>query len=115
MLLGGVLMYYDNENVLTKEQIGNAVKKIIERDNYYTISKVVLFGSYARGEAERNSDIDLVVYDSPLFHGLKVYSFIGDLKEMLKKDIDLFVDRNIVKDSNFYKNILKEGINIYCN
>lgn len=102
-----------SEEILSIEEIKNAIKDIIERDNYYIISKIVLFGSYARGEAEKNSDIDLVVYDSPQFSGMKVYSFIGDLKEKLRKDIDLFIDRNIVKESKFYDNIVKDGIIIY--
>lgn len=104
---------YDNKTILTKERISKAIKKIITRDDYYNISKIVLFGSYARGEAESNSDIDLVVYNSPSFKGMKVYSFIGDLKEELHKDIDLFIDRNIVKESNFYESIEKEGVSIY--
>lgn len=95
------------------EDIKNAIQDIIERDDYYSISKIVLFGSYARGEAEKNSDIDLIVYDSPLFKGMRVYSFIGDLKEKLHKDIDLFIDRNIVKESKFYSNILNDGEVVY--
>lgn len=102
-----------SEEILSIEDIKNAIQDIIERDDYYSISKIVLFGSYARGEAEKNSDIDLVVYDSPLFRGMKVYSFIGDLKEKLRKDIDLFIDRNIVKESKFYSNILNDGEVVY--
>ena len=106
-------MYYDNQKILTMNEISNAISKIVNKDNYYHISKVVLFGSYARGEAEKNSDIDLVIFDSPSFKGMKVYSFIGELKEILKKDIDLFIDRNIVKNSKFYQNITTDGIDIY--
>ncbi len=102
-----------NNKILTQEEIKKSIKEIINQDDYYKISKVILFGSYARGEAESNSDIDLVVYDSPLFKGMKIYSFIGDLKEKLHKDIDLFVDRNIVKNSVFYKNIESDGVVIY--
>lgn len=106
-------MTYDNENILTKEQIEKVISELLKDDDYYHISKVVLFGSYARGEAEGNSDIDLVIFNSPSFKGMQVYSFIGDLKMKLHKDIDLFVDRNIDTDSKFYENIIKEGISIY--
>ena len=104
-------MYSDK--ILSKNEIKESIRDIIKRDDYYNISKIVLFGSYARGDAESNSDIDLVVYDSPLFKGMKVYSFIGDLKEKLHKDVDLFIDRNIVKNSVFYKNIENDGVVIY--
>ena len=102
-----------NDKILSQDEIKESIKDIIKRDDYYKISKVVLFGSYARGEAESNSDIDLIVYDSPLFKGMKIYSFIGDLKAKLHKDIDLFVDRNIVKNSKFYENIVNDGVIIY--
>ena len=102
-----------SEKILSKNEIKDSIKDIIKRDDYYNISKIVLFGSYARGEAEKNSDIDLIVYDSPLFKGMKVYSFIGDLKEKLHKDIDLFIDRNVVKKSAFYKKIENDGVTIY--
>ena len=104
-------MYSDK--ILSQDEIRDSINDIIKQDNYYKISKIILFGSYARGDAESNSDIDLMIYDSPAFRGMKVYSFIGDLKEKLHKDIDLFVDRNIVKSSNFYKNIKNEGVIIY--
>ena len=106
-------MKYDNTNVLTQDMIKKAIYKILSKDDFYNITKIVLFGSYSRNEAEVNSDIDLVVYDSPEFKGMKVYSFIGELKEELHKDIDLFVDRNIVKNSLFYKNILRDGVVVY--
>ena len=61
----------------------------------------------------KNSDIDLLVCNSPEFGGIKNFAFIRELKELFLKEIELFIDRNIDKDSSFYQNIQKEGIIIY--
>ena len=45
-----------NPSILTLKQIKERIKPIIEK---YNIKEVYLFGSYARGEANRNSDVDI--------------------------------------------------------
>ena len=98
--------------VYTISEIKEIIKKLIE--NYYpSIKKVMLFGSYARGEQSKFSDIDLYITDSPDFVRLKTIGFISELKEKLNKDIDLFIEKNVDKTSDFYKNIIKDGIVIY--
>ena len=51
---------------------------------------VYVFGSYARGEAQADSDVDILVdtTDSGLF-GLAYGGLYGDLKDALEKDIDM--------------------------
>ncbi|MDV5117873.1 nucleotidyltransferase family protein, partial [Streptococcus pasteurianus] len=44
--------------VYTIEQIQEKIIPLVER---YNLPAVHLFGSYARGEADENSDIDLVI------------------------------------------------------
>lgn len=44
--------------VYTIEQIQEKINPLAEK---YNLSAVYLFGSYARGEADENSDIDLVI------------------------------------------------------
>lgn len=44
--------------VLTIEEIAEKINPVIEQ---HDVSKVWLFGSYARGDADENSDIDRVV------------------------------------------------------
>ena len=105
---------YDNKTVLSLEQIRDRLKEFLNSDNYYNINKIILFGSYARGEAEKNSDIDLLVCDSPDFGGMKNFALIGDLKNIFYKEVELFIDRNIDKTSSFYNNIVNEGIVVYA-
>ncbi len=46
---------------LTKQDIGNLLKKNKNVLEKYKIREIALFGSYVRGEQTENSDIDLLV------------------------------------------------------
>ena len=69
----------------TIDEIANKVQPIAEA---YDIDKIYLFGSYARGEATDESDIDMYVeFSKPL--GLRYCSFISDIEECLGKCVDI--------------------------
>lgn len=53
----------------------------------YQLSKLALFGSYARDEAADDSDIDIAI-ETPLSD----YFILYDLKEKLEKDLQAKVD-----------------------
>lgn len=54
----------------------------------YDIDIIYIFGSYARGEATENSDIDLYVeFSSSL--GLRYCSFVSDIEECLGVRVDI--------------------------
>lgn len=106
-------MKYDNNTILSIDEIKKVVNELLKDDNYYPINKIILFGSYARGTAEKNSDIDLLICDSPNFGGLKNFALISELKNLFYKEIEVFIDRNIDISSEFYNNIKKEGVIIY--
>ena len=38
---------------------------------------------------------------------------MSEIKEKLNKNVDLFVEKNVDKKSEFYKNILSDGVVIY--
>ncbi len=51
--------------------------------------KVYLFGSYARGEADENSDIDLLIdWDYSKIYGFDYIMWNQEIKELLKKKVD---------------------------
>ena len=54
----------------------------------YGAERVYLFGSYARGEATEQSDIDLRI-DKGEIRGLRFASLLGDLEEALGNKVDL--------------------------
>ena len=77
------------------------------------VLKAYLFGSYSRGEENKNSDIDLLVeldYDYPI--GLEFIQMQIDLQKLVSKKVDLVSARGL---SKYVKPILdKEKKLIYA-
>ena len=71
--------------MLTIDEIKKAVTPICER---YGVEKMWLFGSYARGEADDKSDVDLI-HVGGKFKGWEYGGFYGDLYDALGVEIDL--------------------------
>lgn len=54
------------------------------------VQKVYLFGSYARGEADENSDIDLLVdLDYTQHIGWQFYNWHNELSDIIKTKVDI--------------------------
>lgn len=77
----------------------------------YKIKKAVLFGSYAKGVAAQNSDVDILV-DSGL-KGLAFFGLLEDVVNALDKNVDLLDTSQIVPDSLVDKEIAEHGVLIY--
>ena len=95
------------ENTMSVNEIMSVVKPLADR---YKIKEVYLFGSYARDEADSDSDIDLLVYGGEGFKLTRVFAFAEELREILDKKVDVFEINEVNQDSDFYKNIMKDKI-----
>lgn len=88
-----------------KPAVMDEIKKVAEK---YDIKRVILFGSRARGDYQRASDIDLAV------EGGRITDFILEVKEttstLLNFDI---VDLEKTAPGKFRDSIKKEGIILY--
>ena len=89
------------------DEIKNKIVPILKKNS---VTKAGIFGSYARGEQKKDSDVDLLVEISkPIslldFSGLKI-----ELEEALGKKVDL-VEYEVIKPL-IKKRILKEEIRI---
>lgn len=88
-----------------RQQILDEIIKLAKKNK---IKKLKLFGSRARGDFQRASDIDLAV------QGGDIIQFALDVDELtstlLKYDI---VDVDLVSDKKFSQVIEKEGILLY--
>ncbi|MCI8718920.1 MAG: nucleotidyltransferase domain-containing protein [Lachnospiraceae bacterium] len=94
-----------NKTIFTIKDIVNLVKPIAEK---YKVKEIYLFGSYARGEATESSDLDFLVFGGKNFKLTMIFSLAEDLREILKKDVDVFEITEINKNSDFYHTIMKE-------
>lgn len=96
-----------HNNVFTIKDIISLVKPIAEK---YGVKEIYLFGSYARGEADEDSDLDFLVFGGENFKLTMIFALAEELREVLKKDVDVFEINEINKDSDFYNTIMKERL-----
>ena len=83
--------------VLTIKQIKDIVKPIFAK---WKIYEIYIFGSYARGEATINSDIDFYVENGILGDFFEEAELREELENALKKKIDLlFIGSIFITDS----------------
>lgn len=69
-----------NPNLNNQKELNKIVKTIVER---YKPEKVILFGSYARGDFKGNSDIDLLVIKET---NKRSVDRIGDVLDLVYQD-----------------------------
>lgn len=94
---------------LSRQEVESAIRILVQK---YNADYAVLFGSYARGEENEGSDIDVVVFGGENFHDTDIFAFGEDLRELTQKSVDAFEIREINKGTEFYNNILREGVRI---
>lgn len=92
------------EIVKLKEDLTPIFKK-------YKVKKAILFGSYAKGKANKYSDVDILV-DSGL-KGLKFYGLLEDISSKLSTSVDLIDKSQVVRNSEVDKEINATGVVIY--
>ena len=68
-------------------------RHIAQIKNYFTekpVKRAYLFGSYSRKEAQKNSDIDLLVeLDRSRPVGMQFFTFQEELEDLLNKKVDV--------------------------
>ena len=94
--------------VHTVEEIKNVVRRVAQR---YGVQRVVLFGSYARGNATANSDIDLRIDKGRLRGLFQLSGFHLDLEESLNARVDVVTTEGL--DQRFLQRIMNEEIVLY--
>ncbi|MEY8444579.1 nucleotidyltransferase domain-containing protein [Lactococcus ileimucosae] len=72
--------------ILTIEEI---TKKVVPLAKKYNLKEVYLFGSYARGEAREDSDVDFIVDSSSIEDYDELFSLQEDLEDVLKTSVDI--------------------------
>lgn len=97
-----------NEKIYTVEEIQSCISPIAIR---YGVERVYLFGSYAKGCATAESDVDLRV-DKGELRGLFALSGMRlDICNALSKNVDLLTTNSL--DENFRSRIQEDEVLIY--
>lgn len=90
--------------------IGDIAEAVAPIAKKYGISKVYVFGSYARGEADSKSDVDLFIEYDVGESGIPLASFYVDVEEALCKSVDVV---RMTPDKRFEDKIRENLVLIY--
>lgn len=101
-----------------KQAVIDDIKKITEPIfKLYGVKKAYVFGSYARGDYNEHSDIDIIILAPEIKSLMTIGGLLEDLKSALNKEVDLLEEECFKYttdiDKKFIKNVKKERIAIY--
>jgi predicted nucleotidyltransferase len=98
------------ERVYNVKEIANIIAPIAKA---YGVGRLSLFGSYARGEATKESDIDLRIVSDGSLRGLfKLAAFHRELEEQLSTHVDVLPTDALSDD--FLNDIKEEEVIVYA-
>jgi len=99
-----------SEKIYTIDEIKMILKNVLQNQPVY---QVILFGSYAKNEATKKSDIDLIIDTKKALKGFSLIRLICQIQEALDKPIDGFEKYEIIENSKIDKEIKKTGVIVY--
>lgn len=106
--LQGINPIDEEHGILTIEDIREKCVKLFDS---YPVHYCYLFGSYAKGTALDNSDVDLLI--STELKGLKYYDLVEKIRVSLHKKVDILDVAQLKDNLELLNEILKDGIKIY--
>ena len=77
----------------------------------YGVKSMRLFGSYARGEATENSDVDILIDRGNIRSGFLLGGLYADLRDGFQKELDLITTQGA--DADFLARIHPEEVVLY--
>ena len=103
--------------IYTMDEIKKRVFPVIQK---YNIPAMYLFGSYARGEATEESDLDFLVdtAGTNLTSLLSLGALYCDLEEVFQKSIDLITVRSVMQnvetesERSFRETVIRERVKL---
>jgi predicted nucleotidyltransferase len=90
------------------EQLKDIISPIARQ---HGVKKVYLFGSYARGEADKDSDVDLKIEKGKLRSLFQLSGFRLDVEDALHLPVDLVTSDAL--DKTFLEGIEKDEVLLY--
>jgi hypothetical protein len=94
----------------TTNEISTAVKNVAPS---YGVERVVLFGSYARGDAHSRSDVDLYIIAGTADF-LDVCAMGVDIKSKLRRKVHGLIEEYMIISDTMREDIKNEGVTIYA-
>lgn len=101
----------ETKGMLSVGQIKELLVTLFNSEYKDQIDFCYLFGSYAKGYAKEDSDVDLCIATN--LTGLKFVGLSESIRQVLRKKIDLVRFSNLNDNLELINEILKDGIKIY--
>lgn len=98
-----------NNRVYSQEDISRMVLPLLKK---YRAEEAILFGSYARQEADAASDIDLVIIGGASFDPTDVFSLAEDLHRLAEKPVDVYELQELNAGTELYRTVFSEGVRL---
>lgn len=103
----------EDKGIITIDYIKQKLNTLFEGEYNGKIEFCYLFGSYAKGYAKEDSDVDLCV--STTLTGLDFAGLSESIRNVLNKRVDLIRFNNLQNNLELINEIMKDGIKIYGN
>lgn len=97
-----------NNSVYTIKEIKSIIKPILQK---YGIFDIYLFGSYARGEANNASDVDIYCERGNIKNLIDQENLISELEKSLNKKVDIVFNTSYM-DDYFKQQIMEDMIKL---
>ena len=78
----------------------------------YGVRRMSLFGSYARGEADDESDVDILIDRGAMRGMIKYFGFVYDLEDELGCHVDVVTTG--ISDKEFLTEIKQDEVLLYA-
>lgn len=96
--------------IYTLEDIKEKLNEVLKNTE---VEKAILFGSYAKKQPTKYSDIDILIDSNGKIKGLKFFAIIDMIRETFDKEVDVIEKMEINKNSKIEKEIQKTGVVVY--
>jgi uncharacterized protein len=96
------------KQIYSVEEIRDVVRNVAQQ---YGVERVALFGSYARGEAKNNSDIDLCIDKGRIRDYFELSGFQLELEEKLQVHVDVLTTGSL--NEKLLSRIRREEVILY--
>lgn len=77
------------------------------------VKKAVLFGSYAKGNADEKSDIDLLIDSNGELNAINFYGVVGQIADAFDVSVDVIERMEVEEDSPVDREIKQTGVVVY--
>ena len=96
------------DGTYTISELSSIITPLLDK---YGMDSACLFGSYARGHADAESDIDVLLYGKPGFRALDVFGVAEEIHRITGKAVDVY-EASELNPGAFRDAIMREAVSL---